>query len=577
MNAIEAFRHTVWINSRELPLAALLLFLPLASPGDGVVAECTESSLRSAMAGGGIVTFACDGTITLAATITNTADTVLDGRGHQLTISGGNVVRIFQVATNVQFTAANLILADGFSPGGSAILNVGGTVNLTGVMLRTNFASTAAGYDGLMFPGAGGAIQNVGGVIAATNCSFTGNTAVNLAAFSQACGGAIGNGSGQVNLERCTFEGNQTLGGPAPYPQVMGNVAAGGAIQNSGALVADGCTFAQNSATAGAGYSSYGSGSGGGAAFGGAVCNSGALSISRSTFASNSATGGNGGPGYAAGFNLEWGLPGGAGGAGGFGDGGAVFNSGTGSMINCTIAWNSGRGGEGGAGGQGGGSMHVGGQGGNGGNGGNGFGGVDGTCNLTNCTLVWNTGSGGSGGSGGLGGVGGSGSGWPGAAGASGTVWGGTVCSTLVNTLIASNAPAGNDSFPDPKLGPLADNGGPTLTVALLPGSPAIDAGNRAAAPPTDQRGVPRPFGATVDLGAYEYTALLRISRSTGSGLDIFLRDGSPGQTCRLLTSTTLSDWVCVSTNQVGTNGTFLFQENCEAGESQRFYKVALP
>ncbi|MGH2686514.1 MAG: choice-of-anchor Q domain-containing protein, partial [Actinomycetota bacterium] len=52
----------------------------------------------------------------------------------------------------------------------------------------------------------------------------------------------------------------------------------------------------------------------------------------------------------------------------------------------------------------------------------------------------------------------------------------------------------------DPKLGPLADNGGPTPTHALLAGSTAIDAGGSDAAP-TDQRGVPR---AAPDIGAYE-------------------------------------------------------------------------
>src|SRR5262249_5955241 len=41
----------------------------------------------------------------------------------------------------------------------------------------------------------------------------------------------------------------------------------------------------------------------------------------------------------------------------------------------------------------------------------------------------------------------------------------------------------------DPKLGPLTDNGGPTLTHALLPGSPALDAGDNADAPEWDQRG----------------------------------------------------------------------------------------
>ncbi len=60
----------------------------------------------------------------------------------------------------------------------------------------------------------------------------------------------------------------------------------------------------------------------------------------------------------------------------------------------------------------------------------------------------------------------------------------------------------------DPLLGPLADNGGPTLTHALLPGSPAIDAGSSDCPPPnTDQRGFARPVGASCDIGAYEFGA----------------------------------------------------------------------
>jgi hypothetical protein len=54
-------------------------------------------------------------------------------------------------------------------------------------------------------------------------------------------------------------------------------------------------------------------------------------------------------------------------------------------------------------------------------------------------------------------------------------------------------------------LGPLQDNGGPTETHALLPGSPAIDVGTCAGAPPADQRGVARPQGADCDIGAYEF------------------------------------------------------------------------
>ena len=49
----------------------------------------------------------------------------------------------------------------------------------------------------------------------------------------------------------------------------------------------------------------------------------------------------------------------------------------------------------------------------------------------------------------------------------------------------------------------LADNGGPTLTHALLAGSPAIDAAV-AACPATDQRGIARPLGAGCDVGSVE-------------------------------------------------------------------------
>ena len=50
----------------------------------------------------------------------------------------------------------------------------------------------------------------------------------------------------------------------------------------------------------------------------------------------------------------------------------------------------------------------------------------------------------------------------------------------------------------------LADNGGPTQTMALAAGSVAIDAGLTANCPPTDQRGVLRPQANGCDVGAYE-------------------------------------------------------------------------
>ncbi len=56
----------------------------------------------------------------------------------------------------------------------------------------------------------------------------------------------------------------------------------------------------------------------------------------------------------------------------------------------------------------------------------------------------------------------------------------------------------------NPRIGPLANNGGPTMSHALLVGSPAIDGGTNSGCPSVDQRGVRRPLGARCDIGAYE-------------------------------------------------------------------------
>ena len=68
-------------------------------------------------------------------------------------------------------------------------------------------------------------------------------------------------------------------------------------------------------------------------------------------------------------------------------------------------------------------------------------------------------------------------------------------------------------------LGTLANNGGPTQTMALLAGSNAIDAvpaGQCTVA--TDQRGYGRPAGALCDIGAYEYGAVAPAPASLSSG-----------------------------------------------------------
>ncbi|MFO0939086.1 MAG: right-handed parallel beta-helix repeat-containing protein [Gemmataceae bacterium] len=89
---------------------------------------------------------------------------------------------------------------------------------------------------------------------------------------------------------------------------------------------------------------------------------------------------------------------------------------------------------------------------------------------------------------------------------------------TIKNTIVAGDYSVENYSITgeytgsnnilggDAKLGPLQDNGGPTHTMALLEGSPAIDAGVFVDGVTTDQRGYGRNPD-TIDIGAYEAEA----------------------------------------------------------------------
>jgi hypothetical protein len=68
-------------------------------------------------------------------------------------------------------------------------------------------------------------------------------------------------------------------------------------------------------------------------------------------------------------------------------------------------------------------------------------------------------------------------------------------------------ATTGDQTNTDPQLGPLADNGGPTLTFMPQAISTAINQGTNSGCPARDQRGARRPFGPICDIGAVEYGA----------------------------------------------------------------------
>ncbi|MCA9102605.1 MAG: hypothetical protein KDA63_15705 [Planctomycetales bacterium] len=107
--------------------------------------------------------------------------------------------------------------------------------------------------------------------------------------------------------------------------------------------------------------------------------------------------------------------------------------------------------------------------------------------------------------------------------------------SLIEDTTGATINGANNVTGVDPMLGPLADNGGPTRTHAVMPGSPALNAGDPAfvGPPNNDQRGAPfvRVSG-TIDIGAYEAQTLAlvvdtNVDESDGdySALDLSLRE----------------------------------------------------
>ena len=537
-------------NLRLLRAACLLAVAWLISSevarADGVVADCTESALLDALFGGGLVTFDQDCEITNTATIEISTDTTIDTQGHSVTISGGGAIRVFNVEPNVSLTLIGLTIADGLATNGGAFyLDSGSSLLLTNCTVGANQVKGPNGTNGLNGadnpggnagngtsgtngpPASGGAVYNLGS-LTVLNSTFAGN---------KATGGTGGNGGNG---------GNGRLNGGNGGNGGVGAAAKGGAIFSLGTLTVMDSSFINNSVIAGAGGSGGtngtgaggipGSGARGGEASGAGIYSTQRVTIARSTFDANAATGGAGvAGGMLSNGNGQTGPTGGA----SFGAG--VFTTGGGAVTNSTFFANVATGGAGGNGGAG--NLNAG----NGGNGGTATGGgfySTGTVAVVNCTFSSCAAVGGTNGLAGSSGAGGS----PGSLGASrgGDLANGSGAFTLMNSIIASNLAGGNGfgtiidasnnissdasialgpgsrKSIDARIGVLADNGGPTETIAPLAGSPAIDDTNILVFPPTDQRGIARPGGKAPDIGAYEiappYILTQPVSQSQTNG-----------------------------------------------------------
>lgn len=81
--------HFLFLATTGLSLGS---FLP-GTHGSGVVTNCTEANVRAALAGGGSVTFDCDGVIYLTNSLVITQTTMIDAGEHQVTLHGNSAFR----------------------------------------------------------------------------------------------------------------------------------------------------------------------------------------------------------------------------------------------------------------------------------------------------------------------------------------------------------------------------------------------------------------------------------------------------------------------------------------------------
>jgi len=380
------------------------------------------------------------------------------------------------VVSPITLTSAELVISKNLTiqgPGANLLTVQRSTAIGTPIFRVFNIGSATVTISGLTIANGNTADGAAGG----------GNPGVN--------GGGIIN-TGTLTITNSSITGNLTGSGGSNGSGIGGPGGNGGGIYNSGTLTVTNSTISGN--RTGPGGNGGASGTGGKGGSGGGIANTGTLSVVNSTLNDNQAgSGGNAGSS-------------GTGGAGG--DGGAMLSD-TGTITNCTISGN--QAGDGGTAGDNGAASS--------GRGGGIFKGTVGpVLNIRNSIIAGNSSP-------------------------TGPDISGTVNSQDYNLLGSTSGATftgtttHNIINPNPNLGALANNGGPTQTMLPLPGSPAVDAGNVSNLPPdtfdlnnngntteplpVDQRGFPRVININFDIGAVEVNYAISATDGTSQSTTI--------------------------------------------------------
>jgi len=330
--------------------------------------------------------------------------------------------------------------------GGSAgSENGGGILNDHAILTMDSCAVRNSGGFGL-----GGGIYNDGSAGSGALTILNSTVSRNRASYA---GGGIYNDADNGGNATLTIMNSTVDGNGAAYNDIPFGGGEGGGIYNSGGMMTiTNSSVSDNSA--GLPGPNFPTGAGAG------ISNYGTLTITNSTISSNNC----------------------------FLFAGGVYNNGTLTITNSTVTGNSAVG------------QHDGHPWGHGG-------GIVGEVTLTNSTLSNNYSNLSAGGIEGSGAIGNTILNSNSGANITGSM-------TSLGYNISSDDGGGNLTGPgdqintDPMIGPLQNNGGPTLTHALLPGSPAVNAGDPNFTPPPfyDQRETPyvRVFNGRIDIGAFE-------------------------------------------------------------------------